>query len=231
MPTPNIIVPPSIAGTLPSLDHLRRALADAMVVLPAGTRLVRAVRHPAAVIPPYVQQTYRFGPPEALRGPDGRFSLYWLYVAEDLLTALWEAGFCTNDLTQPGTFYIPDAVADSGLVATVTLRADVCILEAGGTVLSKLGIYDRINGDHDWCQWLGLRLFEVLDALPAVIGFRYPSRKHRNHGALAIRSSALEDWRQHVDITVSRFAEMVEFEALLADPNYAAPFEGGFAPL
>lgn len=228
MTTPNILVPPSIADTLPSLDHLRRALVDAVVVLPAGTRLVRAVRHPAAVIPAYVEQTHRFGPPEALRGPDGRFSLYWLYAAEDLLTALWEAGFCTNDLTQPGTFYIPAAVAKSGLIATFTLQEELRIVDLHGTILSKLGIYDRIHGDHAWCQWLGLRLFDVLDDFPGVFGFRYPSRKHKNHVALAVRSEMLDRLRATVGIELTPFARMPEYEALRSDANYAEPLAGHF---
>ncbi|MBY4899243.1 RES family NAD+ phosphorylase [Cupriavidus sp. AU9028] len=231
MPSPNIVVPPSIAAFLPSLDHLRRALADAVVVLPAGTRLFRAVRHPAAVVPAYVQQTYRFGPPEALRGPDGQFSLYWLYAAQDLLTALWESGFCTNDMTQPGTFYIPAAVTQSGLLVTFTLQEDLRIVDLHGTALSKLGIYDRIHGDHDWCQWFGLQMFDVLDGLPggAVLGFRYPSRKHKNHGALAVSSEALDRFRNSVGVQVTPFALMPHYEALRSDANYADPMSGHFS--
>ena len=77
------------------------------MILPAGTQVFRAVRHPAAVIPPFVERTYRFGPPAEFAGPHGRFATYWVYAAQDLTTALWEAGFCTNDMMQPGTFYIP----------------------------------------------------------------------------------------------------------------------------
>ncbi|CAJ96095.1 hypothetical protein CMPELA_25645 [Cupriavidus necator] len=62
----------------------------------------------------------------------------------------------------------------------------------------------------------------------APVGFRYPSRKHKSHLALAIQSDSLEQWRCQVDIRVTPFADMPEFEALRADANYAAPFEGGF---
>lgn len=198
-------------------------------MLPGGMRIFRCVRSPKAVIPPYVERTYRFGPPAAFAGADGRFASYWMYAAPDLTTALWESGFCTNDMTQPGTFYIPAAIARDGLVATFTLQADIPLLDLNGTVLSKLGIYDRIHGDHVWCQWFGLRMLEVLADLSgdgAPLGFRYPSRKHKSHLALAIQSDSLEQWRRQVDVQVVRFAETPEFEVLRADSNYAEPFEG-----
>ncbi|MDT4772819.1 hypothetical protein FQZ97_48990 [compost metagenome] len=203
-----------------------------MVFVPAGTRIVRAVRHPAAVIPPHVERTYRFGPPAALAGEGGRYPIYWMYAAQDLTTALWESGFCTNDITQPGTFYIPRAIAETGLIATFTVQADIPILDLDGTVLSKLGIYDRIHeGEYDWCQWFGLRMFDVLASFAdggAPIGFRYPSRKHKGHLALAVQSGSLGQWRRQVDVQVVRFSEMPEFNALRRDSSYAEPFEGGF---
>ncbi|WP_439685848.1 hypothetical protein MNJPNG_25190 [Cupriavidus oxalaticus] len=80
-------------------------------------------------------RTYRFGPPERLRHQDGTYPFYWLYAAEDLTTALWESGFCTNDLTQPGTFHIPRDAADNGLIARFSLRTAVSILNLDGTTV------------------------------------------------------------------------------------------------
>ncbi|CAG2158864.1 RES domain-containing protein [Cupriavidus numazuensis] len=232
MTTPKIATPEPIAVTLPSTDRLRQAFAGGAIVLPAGTQVFRAVRHPAAVIPPYVERTYRFGPPAEFAGPDGRFATYWMYAAQDLTTALWESGFCTNDMTQPGTFYIPPGIAETGLIATFTLRADVRVLDLDGSVLSKLGISDQIHGEHAWCQWFGLRMLELLAGFPgdtAPFGFRYPSRKHKSHLALAVQSGSLEAWRRLVDVHVTRFAELTEFAVLRADPLYAEPFAGGFS--
>lgn len=222
MTTPKFVPPSDIAKTLPPQERLRQALSDAEVILPAGTKVFRAVRHPAAVIPPYVERTYRFGPPDVFAGPDGRYATYWMYAAPDLPTALWESGFCTNDLTQPGTFYIPADVAEKGLIAVFMLKADIKVLDLGGAALSKLGIYDQIHGDHAWCQWFGMDMLDVLAGYAgeaAPVGFRYPSRKHKNYLALAVQSDALDVWRHRVDIEVVRFAEMPEFQALLADPN------------
>lgn len=73
---------------------------------------------------------------------------------------------------------------------------------------------DRIHGVHAWCQWLGLRLFDVLDDFPGVLGFRYPSRKHKNHVALALRSEMLDRFRTTVGIEVTPFAKMSAYEAL-----------------
>lgn len=232
MSTSKISAPPLIAATLPSVDRLRHALAASEVILPAGSRISRAVRHPAAIIPPYVERTYRFGPPPAFAGADGRYTPYWMYAAQDLPTALWEAGFCTNDVTQPGTFYIPAAAASDGLIATFTLTHELRFYDLNGTVLSKLGISDQIHGEHEWCQWFGLGMFEVLADRaddPALMGFRYPSRRHKSHLALAVQSDSLEQWRSKVDVQVTPFAQMPEFEALRADANYAEPLSGGFS--
>ncbi|HVI88131.1 MAG TPA: hypothetical protein VM659_07510 [Dongiaceae bacterium] len=78
--------------------------------------------------------------------------------------------------------------------AEVALPAGTRFLRVPGTygaVLSKSGIYDQIHGDHAWCQWFGLRMFEVLPGMTeegGPVGFRYPSRKHRSHLALAVQS-------------------------------------------
>lgn len=232
MTTPKFAAPHLIALTLPPTDRLRQALASAEILLPAGTQVFRAVRHPAAVIPPYVERTYRFGPPAQFAGPDGRFSAYWMYAAQDMATALWESGFCTNDVTQPGTFYIPPDVAEKGLIATFTLKADIRVLDLDGTVLSKLGIYDQIHGEHVWCQWFGLQMLEVLAGYTsdtAPVGCRYPSRKHKSYLALAVQSGSLEAWRRKVEVQVTPFAEMPEFALLRADTNYADPFDGAFS--
>lgn len=234
MPTsrPQATIPPVFAETLPAVARLQPILAASVTVVPAGTRLYRAVRHLAAVIPPFVTRTYRFGPPDDLRAADGQYPFYWLYAAQDLYTALWEAEFCCNDITQPGTFYIPDAVVEQGLIAEFTLRVDVPLVDLAGTALSKLGIYDRISAEHAWCQWFGVRLDAVLTAWPEPgrpLGFRYPSRRHRNHNALTIHSQALEQWRKSTAVRVVPFAEMPHFELLRADPNYAAPLPGGFS--
>jgi hypothetical protein len=183
-------------------------------------------------IPSFVRRTYRFGPPDTFRDCEGQFPFYWLYAAQDLHTALWEAEFCCNDITQPGTFYIPEAVAKTGLIAEFELRADVSILDMTGTALSKLGIYDQINAEHAWCQWLGVRLHELLSGWGAPsrpLGFRYPSRRHKNHAALAIHSNSLKFWREGVVNRVTPFGEWPQFERLRADPNYAAPLAGGFS--
>ena len=232
MPTSKFSTPPSIAATLPPIDRLRQVLAGAEITLPAGSQLFRAVRHPAAVIPPYVERTYRFGPPAVFVGPDGRHTTYWMYAAQDLLTALWESSFCTNDVTQPGTFYIPAAVAQDGLIAIFTLQRDIRLVDLSGTMLSKLGIYDQIHGNHEWCQWFGLLMLEALAGRvgeSTVMGFRYPSRKHKMHLAVAVQSGALEQWRSDVIVQVKRFAELPEFGQLRADLSYADPLPGGFS--
>ncbi|ODV42892.1 hypothetical protein AWV79_22415 [Cupriavidus sp. UYMMa02A] len=59
-------------------------------------------------------------------------------AAQDLLAALWESGFCTNDMTQRGSPISPDVV-EKGLIATFALKPDNKVLDLDGTVLSMLG--------------------------------------------------------------------------------------------
>ncbi|MDB0543937.1 RES family NAD+ phosphorylase [Ralstonia solanacearum] len=231
---PDLKIPSPYVETLPSLERLRQALEPSITVLPAGASFFRAVTHPAAVIPPYVQRTYRFGPPDETRGSwhSESYPFFWLYAAADMETALWEAQFCRNDMTQPGTFYIPDTFAADGLIAEFTLQQDVPVLMLGGTEVSRLGISERINGEHAWCQWFGVRLDEMLAswAQPGQpLGFIYPSRRHKNHNALAINSDALNEWRRSVGIRVTPFTALPIYEALRAAQNYAAPLAGGFS--
>lgn len=122
-------------------------------------------------------------------------------------------------------------MAETGLIAEFELRGDVSILDMTGTALSKLGLHDRINAEHAWCQWLGVRLHELLSRWNEPVrplGFRYPSRRHKNHAALAIHSHSLELWRKGGVSRVKPFTEWPHFERLRADPNYAAPLAGGF---
>lgn len=231
---PDLDIPSPFAETLPSLERLQQALERSLTILPAGATIYRAVKHPAAVIPPYVQRTYRFGPPDETRGSwmGDTYPFFWLYAAADVETALWEAQFCRNDMTQPGTFYIPDTIAADGLVAEFTLQRDVPVLTLSGTEVSKLGISERINGDHNWCQWFGVRLDELLgqwDPPGQPFGFVYPSRRHKNHSALAINSDALGEWRRSVSIRVTPFMDLPIYRSLRADSNYAAPMVGGFS--
>ncbi|MGY8524079.1 hypothetical protein [Paracidovorax citrulli] len=76
-------------------------------------------------------------------------------------------------------------------------------------------------------------MLEVIGSWPGPIapsGFRYPSRKHKNHAASAIHSGALETWRRNADVEATPFVQLAAFELLRSDANDAEPFAGGFCP-
>ncbi|UIF87966.1 hypothetical protein [Cupriavidus sp. UYPR2.512] len=72
-----------------------------------------------------------------------------------------------------------------------------------------------------------LELLGGFSARPSPLRFRYSSRKHKNHLALAVYSGSLKAWRRKVDVQVTRFAELLEFAALRSDSLYSEPFVGG----
>ncbi|PWF47610.1 RES domain-containing protein [Massilia glaciei] len=215
---PPLTPPKDIARRLPDPALLQRTLRNNIVVLPTGSTLARAAWNPASVLPAQVNTTYRFGPPAQSRAADGSFPFHWIYAAHMPMTAVWEAGLCLNDVTRPGSFYVAPG-APEALIVTFGLRAPLVLFDANGLVLSKLGIFDEVSSpDHAWSQWFGC----MVDALVAaedgrVHGFRYPSRKHCGHEALALSSRELAMLRANLSVTKQAFGATPEYKVLLED--------------
>lgn len=211
-------LPSSIAVRLPAVTLLRDALLDNIIELPPGHRLIRGAWNPASVWPEQVTRTYRFGPPDALRGPAGRYPFHWLYAAGHVITAAWEAQFCANDTTRPGTFYIRPG-ADNALVATLTFGQPIRLLDLTGTAASKLGIYDDLRSpDYEWSQWFGCRMDEVIAAQRGALhGFRYPSRRHPGFNAYAISSRTMAMLEGSMSRSTDRFGNTEQFTFLTHD--------------
>ncbi len=130
-------IPGHIASKLPSYEHTRKVLAKGIIELPAGTECPRAAWNDASIWPVHVQRTYRFGPPKELLGGDGLFPFHWVYVASDVITAVWEARFCANDVTQPGTFYIQPRAGEAK-IARLTFDCALRLIDLAGTSASVL---------------------------------------------------------------------------------------------
>jgi hypothetical protein len=220
-------IPVDIGPEMPSRAHLKDVLAASVCVLRRGTWLVRTARAPAFVLPHGALTAYRWGPPKSARDPAARLPYHWLYVAEDVATAVWEGRFCERSEECPGFFYVQPDVAESGIVALFRLEDDVRLLELGGTTGARLGIFDRISDpDHTWCQHFGVELHHILAELHAdtgAIGIRYPSRRLRNHSAIAIHSRHLAAWRRTVTVRTMRFGDMPFHRELCRDPCYLPP--------
>lgn len=218
--------PPShIASSLPSLEHIRDVLHSQILVLEAGTKLVRAAWTPESIIPSAVSKSYRFGPPVELRQNNGLFPWFWLYAASDPMTAIWEAQLCKNDSTTPGTFYMAKG-CENALLVTIELNAPVQIFDLMGTVSSTLGIYDALSSpDYEWCKWFGWQLNEILTSKSGekIYGFRYPSRKHRGAAAFAFSAPIKpSDENTFSVIKTMKFGDTSQYEELLDNPCYRA---------
>lgn len=218
--------PPShIASSLPSLEHLRDVLHNKIQVLEAGTKLVRAAWTPESIFPSAVSKSYRFGPPAELCQNNGHFPWFWLYAANDPMTAIWEAQLCKNDCTTPGTFYMANG-SENALLVTIELKAPILIFDLMETVSSTLGIYDALSSpDYEWCQWLGWQINEILSnkSDQKIHGFRYPSRKHRGATAYAFTAPFSPTDKDIFLITHTvKFGDSPQYEELLANPCYRA---------
>ena len=214
----NAGVSPDIAATLPPRDLLRQVLASHIIEISAGSRLVRAAWNPASVWPDRVTKTYRYGPHDSLSTATG-FPFYWIYAAEETLTAVWEAQFCSNPATFPGCFTVQPG-AEKGLIATLTFDQPLRLFDLSGATASRLGIYDQLRSpDYERCQWFGVELDQILaEHSGQVHGFAYPSRRHPGALAYAISSRVRRALTTGLAIDAKAFAETAEYAQLLADP-------------
>jgi hypothetical protein len=220
-PSPN--APDHLARQLPRHELLRTTLLNELITLPAGVPLMRAAWNDASIFPQRVDRTHRFGPPAQCRR-DGQFPFHWIYAADDAMTAVWEAGFCRNDVTNPGTFYFANGAREA-LLATLRFEVPLLLANLNGIALSKLGLFDDIsNPDHERSQWLGCMIDAVIAAEDGrICGFRYPSRKHRGYDALALSSRSVARLRPRLALSVEPFGQSAAWAALADDACHAPP--------
>lgn len=189
----------------------------------ASQPLVRTAWNRASIFPARVERTYRFGPPAAWQR-NGTFPFHWIYAAADAMTAVWVAGLCRNDVTEPGTFYLAPG-AEAALIATLRFAAPLALIDLSGITLSKLGLSDDISSpDHEYTQWPG----GMIDAVIAeqdgrIAGIGYPSRKQRGHQAIAISSRSIGALAPALTVTHQPFGDTAACAALMADPCRRPP--------
>ena len=71
-------------------------------------------------------------------------------------TAIWEAQFCKDDVTRPGTFYMDPFAAQHGIIAELHFSRPLGFWNSNGSVACRLGIYDDLSSpDYHRCQWFG----------------------------------------------------------------------------
>ncbi|MGX9713006.1 RES family NAD+ phosphorylase [Janthinobacterium lividum] len=210
-------VPPEMAAHLPAFESLRTELLSNVVTPQSGQALVRAAWNEASIWPAKVERTYRFGPPVELADPNG-FPYHWVYAADDIYTAVWEAQLCRNDVTRPGTFYIAHN-AKQALIATLSFSAPLRLFDLTGPVASRLGIYDRLHSpDHGWCQWLGWQLDQIItQEAGAIHGFIYPSRRQPGKLAYALSSRYMATLGRNMARSHLTFGDTPAYASLLAE--------------
>ena len=215
--------PPHIAARLPGPALLRQALLVSTCTVPAGQPLIRAAWSEAAIFPPRVTATYRFGPPAGFRH-EGDFPFHWVYAAADAMTAVWEARLCLNDVTDPGTFYLAGG-AEAALICSLRFALPLTLFDLSGLVLGKLGLFDDVSSpDHEFMQWFGCMLDAVIaEEDGRIAGIVYPSRKLRGHQAVAISSRSIGALQPGLTVQRQPFGQTEAWAALMLDPCRRPP--------
>ncbi|MCP3713195.1 RES family NAD+ phosphorylase [Paraburkholderia sp. CNPSo 3274] len=212
---------------MPTVGQIITGLATEIVQIKSGEPLYRAAWSRHAVLPEKAPRPYRFGPPDSLRAADGTVPFWWLYLAPQPDTTVWEARFCLNDVTRPGTFYIDPAAERNGLIATLLFPRDLLLWNFNGEASSRLGIYDQLSSpDYDWCQEFGARVHAAIsqvDAQSRPDGFMYPSRRVRGSAAIVLSSEAVASMRAQVTSQYERFVDHSVYERLRQHPLCVPP--------
>jgi hypothetical protein len=220
-------IPAHLRGSFPPTELLLAGLAGSLANDGTSIQMARAAYVPEAILPQRVRRAYRFGPPPELIATDGSMPFSWLYVAELAETAVWEAQFCKNDVTRPGTFFFDELAVQQGVIAQLSFPRRLRLWDLSGSICSRLGIYDQLSSpDYEWCQWFGYLIDQaILIAEPAQRpdGFVYPSRRHRNHTAVAISRRSVEELRAGTTWTTVPFSKSAEYAQLSLDSLLVPP--------
>lgn len=216
----NAGVSPDIAATLPPRDLLRQVLASNIIELSTSHELIRAAWNLASVWPDHVTRTYRFGPHDDLKTASG-YPFYWIYAAEETLTAVWEAQFCSNPATHPGRFTVQEN-AEHGMIATMAFNQPLRLFDLSSVAVSRLGIFDQLRSpDYQWCQMFGVVLDELLSEHGGrVHGFVYPSRRHPGALVYAFSSRVRDVLAKGLTTEVAEFGQTAAYAKLLTDPSH-----------
>lgn len=222
--------PDDVGAAMPPVGQIISGLANETVLINSGETLYRAAWSPHAVLPEQAARPYRFGPPDALWAADGTVPFWWLYLAPLPDTTVWEARFCLNDVTRPGTFYIDPAAERNGLIATLSFPRGLRLWNLNGEASSRLGIYDQLSSpDYEWCQWFGSRMHAAmaqLDTASRPDGFIYPSRRVRGSAAIVLSSEAVLSMRAQVMSQYGRFVDHPVYGRLRDNPLCVPPPAG-----
>lgn len=194
-------------------------MLGSIIELPPAQQIYRAAWNKASIWPHQVERTYRFGPPAETACGALRWPFHWVYLGSTIMTAVWEAQFCANDVTRPGTFYIRPGAA-SGLIARMRFRVPLRLIDLTGATASKLGIFDALaSPEHAWCQWFGCQIDQlILEHHAKIDGIRYMSRKLPGQFAYALSSRAMARLDGARATAEAPFFMTAEFEALQTDP-------------
>lgn len=220
-----IVIPDNYRAILPVPSAITALKATVPIIIKAHHPLYRAAWNAASVLPKLPNRYYRFGPPEAALSTSAAPPYWWLYVAEQAMTGIYEAQFCTHAANTRGYFYIEAAAEASGLLATIDFPKGLKLLNLTGDTAFQLGIFDALSSeDHLWCQWFACQLVNAgfFRGKARFDGMRYPSRKNRGETAIALFSAQVEAMRPRICYSTIPFSDTPEYRQLRASPLWMA---------
>lgn len=224
MATKKLLVPPVYAGILPTSEAIAALKATKPATIPASMPFYRAAWNAGSVLPVSPVSFYRFGPPQRAV-VSGKPPYWWLYIADQIPTCIYEAQFCTHNETAPGHFFIEPYAQKNGVIATLTLPQNLKLLDLTGDTAFRMGIYDALSGPaHHWCKWFAYQLVNAgfFQGSSGFHGILYPSRKNRGRNAIALHSGYVnrKSVRANITYTVEDFNKTAEYKELRKSPFF-----------
>jgi len=212
-----IVIPPHYASALPTPKSLAALKQTDPVIVSASSPLHRAAWNPGSVLPLVAEKFYRFGPPDDAVAAKKPPPYWWLYIADVVMTCIYEAGFCAHDKSHRGHFYIPSGAVENGQIASFVFPADLRLLDLRGETAFNMGIYDLLSHpNHEWCQWFAYQLVKAgfFTGRVAFHGILYSSRKNRGKDAIALFSEYVNHVRSEIQHKTVAFKKTAEYKEL-----------------
>lgn len=194
-------------------DPLLTALkSTAPAILPMYSRLFRAAWSKESVLADGTDCLGTFDSKAA--------SYWWLYLAEDPMTAVYEAGFCGHGAKAPGHFFVKPEAEATGAIATLGFPTELKLLDLTSDTSVLSGISDLVQSpDRPACRKLAQ---EMVDAgffdVDGFDGMLYASRMNTGKRMIALHSSMVDKLRLDIELCVQPFNETPEYRQLASSP-------------
>jgi hypothetical protein len=145
---------------------------------------------------------------------------WWLYLAEDPMTGVYEAGFCGNGAKAPGHFFVKPEAEATGVIATLSFPTELKLLDLTNDTAVLSGICELVQSpDRPACQKMAQEMEDAgFFGVDGFDGLLYSSRMNTGKRMIALHSSVVDKLRLDVELCVQPFNETPEYRLLTSSP-------------